>query len=922
MGTEHARRLWATVPAVVEVLLAHGPHVSPVLIPGEALLARVEAACPGAPWRERLHERVERAHSTRLEQSHLFQQVSNTLRALSEKHPLLLILDDLQWVDRASAGLLFHLGRRLEGARILIASAYRPEEVALGLEGQPEDQRHPLDKPLAEFKRQFGDVWLDLAAVQPPEGRRFVDALLETEPNRLGERFRQALTERAEGHALFTVELLRAMQERGDLVQDEAGRWVEGTSLDWEALPARVEAVIAERIERLEGELRDILTVACVEGENFTAEVVAQVRAVEARDLVRRLSGELQREHRLVRAQGLRRLEARRLTLYRFQHHLFQRYLYRSLDEGERAYLHEDVARALETLYGGQTDEIVVQLARHFLEAGVTGKAAHYLGRAGELAAERYANEEALAHLSRALEYVPDTSPQRLDLLATRAKVYGLVAQNEAQQADLEAVLALAEALEDEAHRCDALIALADCLWYTGDIGCREPAERAAEIARKMGDPLREGRAQRFLGWHDYLTGRYARSRSRLENALARIQEAGQPGETAACLSDLSLVLNVLDEPTAALEAAEQAVALSQEAGDQRWEAISLRRVGIIHRFQHRLGEAQRVIGAALALHRRIGDRHQECAALNELCATLGGLGKSEEAAEAFHQMFEVAQEIDAAPAIIWGVAYMVYGVFSPQGEYEAGLGFLETRLAWAGQAQDVVLAAQFQLRKAELLLLLGQFEPALELAQSVLPDADRLLGYRDQIGLLDLISLCQVGLGRFRQARESLQAGLGRAEIAGETVDAGMFLLDLAYVAYLEGDQAMLRAAMEQVQRPDVSQPASPLYHHRAARLHLALGDVEQALESSNKAMQLHAAFPDGLYAQHYAQQYYLTHARVLRALGRDAEADEYLRRAYERVMLVASKTHDEALRQSFLENAIDNREIVAEWEARREDW
>jgi tetratricopeptide (TPR) repeat protein len=581
------------------------------------------------------------------------------------------------------------------------------------------------------------------------------------------------------------------------------------------------------------------------------------------------------------------------------------------------------VGTVLEALYSGQTDEVAVQLARHFVEAGVTDKAAHYLGRAGVLAAERYANEEALSHLSPALEYLPEGSPQRLDLLAARAKVYGLVAQYEAQRADLEAVLALAGALEDDAHRCDmhrcdALIALAECLWSTGAAGCREPAERAAEIARVMGDPLREGRALRFLGSHDYSTGHDARSRSTLEAALAQIQEAGQPGETAACLSDLSLAMGWLDEPSAALEAAEQAVALSREAGDRRQEAISLRRVGILQRVQGRHSEAQRVIEAALALHREIGDRHEECHALNQLGHTLARLGKPEKAAGAFQQMLEIAEEIGSTPTVRIAVDSMVFSSFLPQGEHEAALAFLEAWLVRARAIQDEVLAAQFQLNKAHLLYLLGQLEPALELAQSVVPDADRLLDHSDQIWLFRIIGYCQIVLGHLRQAKESLQMGFDMAMKASETEDAGVWLLHLARVAYLEGDQAGLQAAMDQVQRGGVSLPAGFAWaHSEAARLHLALGDVEQALESSNRTMQLYAAFPDGL----YAQQYFLTHARVLRALGRDDEADEYLQRAYERVMLVASKTHDDALRQSFLENAIDNREIVAEWEARQKD-
>jgi tetratricopeptide (TPR) repeat protein len=917
ISRDHARRLWQALPAAVEALQAHGPHVVPALVPGEPLLARATAAALAEPWLERLRERVERRPGAAdgLEQSHLFQQVSNLLRALSQVHPLLLLLDDLQWVDRASAGLLFHLGRRLEGARILIAGAYRPEEVALDLSGE----HHPLEKALAEFKRIYGDVWLDLAEVAAPEGRHFIDAYLETEPNRLGPGFRQKLAERAGDHPLFTVELLRAMQERGDLVRNDAGRWIEGPTLDWDLLPSRVEGVIGARIERLGEGLRQILTVASVEGEDFTAEVVARVQSIEARALVRRLSGELQREHRLVRAQGLRRVASRRLALYRFQHHLFQKYLYNHLDEAERAYLHEDVGTVLEALYDGQTDEVAVQLARHFLEASVTAKAAHYLGRAGMLAAERYANEEALAYLSQALEYLPEDAPERLDLLAARAQVYGLVGQWEAQRADLDAVLDLAKALEDEARRfdadrCDALIALADSLWKTGAAGCRELAERAAEIARKMNDPLREGRALRFLGVHDYDTGHTDRSRSTLEAALARIQEAGQRGETAACLSDLSLTVGWLEGPSVGLEAAEQAVALSHEAGDRSLEATSLRRVGILHRNRGELDEAEQAIRAALALHRQIGDRLEECHALNQLGITLGWSGRPEEAAGAFQQMLDIAEEIGSAPVVRLAVDNMVRFAFLPQGEYEAGLAFLDTWLAKARGARDAVLVAQFQLHRAHQLYLLGQFEPALELVQSVLPDADQL-DHRDQLWIWRIVGYCQIGLGRLRQAQESLQAGLEGAMRAGETYDARVWLLHLARVAYLESDGAGLRAIMEQVQGSDVNWPEAWAWpHSEVARLYLAFGDVEQALECSNKAMEQYADFPDGL----YAEQYFLTHARVLRALGRDDEADDYLRRAYERIVLVAGKIQDDDLRQSFLENATDHREIIAEWEAR----
>ncbi|NIN93470.1 MAG: hypothetical protein GTO49_00445, partial [Anaerolineae bacterium] len=91
----------------------------------------------------------------------------------------------------------------------------------------------------------------------------------------------------------------------------------------------------------------EALTIASVEGEEFTAEMVARVQAVEERRLIRRMSAEVDKQHRLVDGLGLQRVGRQRLSRYRFHHNLFQTYLYNSLDEMERSYLHEDVGNVL-----------------------------------------------------------------------------------------------------------------------------------------------------------------------------------------------------------------------------------------------------------------------------------------------------------------------------------------------------------------------------------------------------------------------------------------------------------------------------------------------------------------------------------------------------------------------------------------------
>src|SRR5262249_26381256 len=108
-------------------------------------------------------------------------------------------------------------------------------------------------------------------------------------------------------------------------------------------------------------------------------------------------------------------LGSQRLSLYRFRHQLFQQYVYHSLTEIERVYLHEAVGSVLEALYGAQTEPIAAQLARHFEEAGLTEKALTYLLQASKRAARLSANHEAIAHLNKGLALLnslPDT-PER-----------------------------------------------------------------------------------------------------------------------------------------------------------------------------------------------------------------------------------------------------------------------------------------------------------------------------------------------------------------------------------------------------------------------------------------------------------------------------------------------------------------------------
>lgn len=397
-----ARRLWQMLPQVYAELFTSAPDLIDLLVPSASLLQRLRAmGDPSDPWiaqaRSRLAQMTERPGARQLTQLGVFSQFAALLQGLARGQPLLLILDDLQWIDASSASLLFHLGRQMEHSPILLVGTYREDELPLGRNGE----RHPLEAVVGELRRLYGNIQIDL---NQTDAQKFMDALFAGFPNRLDAEFKESLYQHTKGHALFAIEMLHDMQERQALVKDGDGFWIQEGTTDWHSLPERVEAVIEERIGRLPQAHRETLKVASVEGEDFTAEVIARVQSMEEQRLVRLLSGELDRQYRLVRGQQSLRLGRQRLSQYEFRHILFSHYLYGAIDEIERSYLHEAVGDALEFLYGDRAETIAIRLAYHYSRSETWDKAIHYLTIAGDIAAAVYADKDALDSYTQALE--------------------------------------------------------------------------------------------------------------------------------------------------------------------------------------------------------------------------------------------------------------------------------------------------------------------------------------------------------------------------------------------------------------------------------------------------------------------------------------------------------------------------------------
>jgi len=544
MSQEQTRRLWQLLPLTVKALLRDGRDLLDLFVPAAPLLERAQIAGIQAldpsiiPQPEnavarrmtRIGDSADARSIPVLQQSALFDQYTRVLHALCQKAPLVLVLDDLQWADIGSTNLLFHFGRQLPGKRILIVGAYRAEEIAIGRD----EQRHPLEPVIAELQRQFGQIVVD---VDQADGGEFVEALLDSEPNKLGTAFRDALLRHGQGHPLFTVELLRGLQERGDLARDSQGHWTEATGLDWETLPARVEAVLAERIGRLPQALRDTLTIAAVEGETFTAEVVSRLQRIGKRELVHSLSEILDRRHRLVAAHGIQRLGAQRLSRYRFCHNLYQKYLSYSLDPVERAYLHEEVASALESLYTSADQDvssIALQLAWHYEEAGVAERAIENLRKAGESALRLSAYEEGIAHLRHGLDLLMrlPASPQRdSQELALRLAVGKAWVTRGTPIPEVKETYSRARVLCEESRRSSYLsgvLGQLSIVYYVRAEYSRalELAEEALSLALEGTDPLLVATGHWHLGFITFALGQYHTARDHLQHVISAYDPA------------------------------------------------------------------------------------------------------------------------------------------------------------------------------------------------------------------------------------------------------------------------------------------------------------------------------------------------------------------------------------------------------------
>ena len=533
-------------------------------------------------------------------------------RAVARAQPAVVMIEDVHWADASSLALTSSLGAVAEQEPLLLYLIGRPEAESflaelpairrtVRLEGLEEDDVETLI-----------ESWLD---GPPPQG------------------LASFVAERTAGNPFFVEEVLRSLQETDVLVSEDA-TWTMRPGWDARTLPTTVEEVLAARIDLLPRPAAGVLQTASVIGRRVRIPLLSAVaESPELREAVDHLvaSGFLDPD----RDGGDDAVV--------FHHALVQDVAYSRLLRRRRQALHLRVADVAESLYGAG-DETIDLLARHLYLGGAGAKAVDYLVRAGERSRRLFANEEAILHLTRAVEVVRDEPA-----LAERLTPLLLI---------------LGELHELVGNYDDALSLYDEVRAATSDVGAWRGM---AATYRKLGRHLdarhlvdeafasEELEGQDLLplwleqGWSLATSGHSSKAVDVLQ---AGLEAAGSRREpiVARILLELARVQEDAGEFDTALDNALRAKQIFEESEDVVGLASTLRIVGGTYLIIGRYDEAGETLRRGLELAQRVGSAEETVACLINLGLVELECGRLDEAIAFDREALEVCERVGLEP--------------------------------------------------------------------------------------------------------------------------------------------------------------------------------------------------------------------------------------------------------------------------------
>ncbi len=672
------------------------------------------------------------------------------------------------------------------------------------------------------------------------------------------------------GNALFLIEMLAALIEQGALRRTADGRWqFPSESAPWPTLRS-LQGIVDYRAAQLEPEARALLEALAVLGGEADFPTILQL-AEDRQRLLPCLE-------RLKQLGFLRDTE----THYCFVHDRIREGLYRAIPAERRRSLHRRVGEVLTALHPQRLDA----LAHHFEEAGLWDAAVRHHLEAGAQAERMHAPHAAWEHYSRALTLLEEKRPfparEAAEIAfrahAARRELSWMLGRTEAEEADIAALLRLADRLLDPVRRAEALNQHAYFLCNTRDdyAAAIRQAEAALEVAEAHDLPEAAARAWRNLGEAIHRHGDYRRAETALQRSLEVWASLGGHERE---LGETQIYLAQVYEQTGEIDASERYGREAVEAAKRADAPLTLARAyALLARLAYRRADHHaclRYHEASLEQIRRIGHKQNEAVELSNLGLVYWTLRDYGRAVALMEEGLAVYRSMGNRRGIV-GAMDNLSGLYLETGRFEEAHAALDEGLQIA---RDI----GFQHTEALLWVTLARLyldEGRLEEAERALQEAQQIAARLDAPYVGGTVHL---GLGLWAWAR---------GEVAEADHHFAQALAD--YEAAGETDFAIAARAF-------------------LARGCAALGSLEEALQLSDEAITALEATPGG----EFIQESYLHRWEILRLAGREAEAVEALEKAWRSVQAQATTLPDEAWRRAFLTRVPSNRRIVEAWEA-----
>jgi predicted ATPase/DNA-binding winged helix-turn-helix (wHTH) protein len=385
----------------------------------------VEILAARAPtWLVQLPALLNREHRKLLQREirgitreRMLREICEALETMTAECPLLLVFEDLQWVDHSTVDLISALARRQGPARLMLIATCRPLDW------------EPRDHPLKALKQDLLVHRLCREFALPPLTEAEVGEYLAARSSgtSLPQGLSALLHRHSEGNPLFMVAALDHMTKRA-LISRQNGSWrlqVPLAQIDL-AVPDDLRRMIEAQLERLAVDEQRVLELASIAGASFSATVINAVADVDPQ-MFEDLCEDLSRRHQIVRWTATQHFpDGATSERYEFVHALYRQVLYDRVAPRRRAKLHQRIGARLEVLHPEPTDEVVPELAHHFEAAADWPRAVEYLRLEADIARRRFAHSQADSLLQRALELVSrlpeaERAPKELELLAKLA---------------------------------------------------------------------------------------------------------------------------------------------------------------------------------------------------------------------------------------------------------------------------------------------------------------------------------------------------------------------------------------------------------------------------------------------------------------------------------------------------------------------